>query len=120
MRAFLVLCVLLTGCAHITPPHKWPKRDIALATVFVASSVIDWRQTAKDRGIFTFCDEMNPMLGKCGDRMPIQLYFPMVWATFGTGASALGGWYRTGFLGALAAVETENIHHNQSIGYGWW
>src|SRR5262245_34090715 len=69
-RASVGLSVLLalSGC------HEWTMKDTVLQAGFVAVTTIDWMQT---NGITARCNETNPILGDCGQHVPVGFYFPL-------------------------------------------
>jgi hypothetical protein len=66
-RAALLL-LLVVGCTQ-------PQRKATLAVASTALLLVDWSQT---REIVAICQEQNPIIGWCGERVPVDAYFPVV------------------------------------------
>ena len=107
MRRFLVV-LALAGCA------PWTKQDTALEAAFVGTVALDWHQTIS---ITANCQESNPMIGRCGDVMPPNVYFPIAIAVHATIAALLPRTWRTAFQGFSAGLEVSTIYNNQEDGY---
>lgn len=68
MRRLALVLTLLAGCG-------WTTRQKAMATTATALLAIDWKQTYT---ITRRCTEGNPLLGNCGQNIPVEAYFSMV------------------------------------------
>ena len=69
----LVILLLLSGCASVTPKEKWSDESITLATTLTSLSVLDARQTfhMEEYRMYydklepiTYAHEANPLIGK--------------------------------------------------------
>lgn len=95
---------LLAALVACTPAG----RTTFLASAATATLAADWYQT---RGITADCQEANPIIGACGERFPVDVYFPLaIVLTLAVGA-ALGEW-GDGFLGAVAGGEAATVLNN--------
>jgi hypothetical protein len=103
MKAFIALA-LAAGCA------SWTPRQAALATLSTALLVTDWQQT---HSITTRCLELNPVIGACGENIPVNVYFPAVIAASLAVGHIAGDWRDT-FFGALAGAEAVTVWTNAS------
>ena len=98
MLAFLV------GCG-------WTPRQHALATAAVGGLAADWAQT---RDIVRTCQEHNPLIGPCGEGIPVDAYFPLtIVATLAVGA-AMGEWRDVLFAG-VAGVQWSTVYANTLV-----
>ena len=69
----IVILLLLSGCASVTPNEKWSDESITLATTVTGLSMIDAKQTFmmdEYRSYFdriepiTYAHEVNPLMGE--------------------------------------------------------
>lgn len=105
MKSSLIL-LALASCS------TWTHKDTALEAAFVAVTAIDWHQTET---ITSRCSELNPIIGKCGDGVPVNLYFPLVIAAHIVIAAVLpAGWFRGTFQGVTLGVEATTTYWNHS------
>ncbi len=104
MRA-LLLILLLAGC-----PANWRHRDSAAETALFTVTTIDWSQT---RGITANCSESNPIIGECGDRVNIHVYFVGVLLTELLVARLLPSHWRSVLHGAWIGAETATVIDNE-------
>lgn len=83
------LLVYLFFFAHLmacTPGQ----RTTTLAIASTSLLFVDWRQT---RGIAASCNEENPVIGWCGERVPPDVYFAFVIvAHLALGLAMHNGW----------------------------
>lgn len=93
MRALVL--VLLVAC---TPAQ----RTVALAAVSTALLAVDWHQT---RGIVQRCDETNPVIGQCGERVAPDTYFPIATLVHLTIGAALPRGWRELWFATIAGVQ---------------
>lgn len=101
VKALALSLVLLAGCG-------WTTRQKALGIVTTGLLVIDWKQTYTVTGR---CTEANPVLGPCGERFPVDAYFPMVIMTTLFAAHLLPTW-REVLLGAVSGAEGATVWDN--------
>lgn len=99
----LVLLAALGGC--LSPAQ----RTTALAIAATGVTIVDWHQT---RDITRNCTELNPVIGPCGERVPVDVYFPVVLSGALMLAAALGGTWGDAVLAGLAGAELSTIWSN--------
>jgi hypothetical protein len=104
MRGLALCMVSLMGCAG------WTKSDVALETTFVATAAVDWHQST---GIVDDCRELNPVIGSCGDVVPLSVYFPVLVALHVVIAAALPRRWRGIFQGVTIGIEATTIYRNE-------
>jgi hypothetical protein len=107
MRVWLIIFAL-AGC------RRWTARDTALEVAFVGSALVDWRQTLT---ITRDCNELNPMMGRCGDELTPNVYFPLALVAHAAIAAALPPVWRTAFQSLTTGLEVVTIVHNHDEGY---
>jgi hypothetical protein len=89
MRWVGVLGIMAASCAG------WSNRDYAL------------------EAITSNCNEANPILGECGNRVSVGVYFPIALALHAVVSAILpSGWMRTSWQAVTAGVEIGQITHN--------
>jgi hypothetical protein len=103
----LVLCLMLASCA------RWTKTDTVLEAAFIATTAIDWHQTMS---ITHDCQEINPVIGRCGDGAPPNLYFPVVFVLHAAVAALLPHPWREIFQGFTIGLEASTIYSNYESG----
>lgn len=107
MRFIAIACAL----AACTGPRRWTKLDVGLEATFVAADVIDGLQSRK---FVTSCREENPVIGNCGQRVPLGVYIPLsALLHVGIAWALPHGSVRTVFLAATAGAELDTIYANQ-------
>lgn len=101
----LLLCAALAGCG-------WSKQHVAMGAVSTAFLTVDWYQTM---GITRDCQELNPAIGPCGERIHPDLW--MIGAIAGHLALAhlVGAGWRPVVLGAMAGAEAATVWSNGSV-----
>jgi hypothetical protein len=62
------------------------------------------------------CGETNPVIGRCGGRVPVTVFFPLVMLVH-VGVSVLlpHGWWRTTFQGLTAGGEAHAAYINYVV-----
>lgn len=100
----LILALALTGC-----PSNWRKRDTVLEVGLIGLTVADWNQT---RDITRNCSEINPIIGQCGRRVNMHLYFATVLAAEIVAARLLGQDWRSLLHGAWIGAEAATVYDN--------
>jgi hypothetical protein len=66
--AALAALVAVASCS------RWSAPNYAGEGAFVALLAVDWGQTKK---ITRDCVESNPILGRCGHRVPVDVWMPL-------------------------------------------
>ncbi len=100
--------VALAGCAA---GAGWTARNTALELGFVGETAIDTYQTAHD--ILPRCAELNPIVGRCGDRVPLAVYVPVGLVLHAAIAWALPPRLRTTFQAISLGFE------GAAVGLNW-
>ncbi len=104
MRTWWLVIVLgLSACA------QWSRKDSALEASFIAVTTIDWGQTDS---IVARCGETNPIMGWCGQRVPVGVYFPVSLMAHAAIAALLPPSWRTIFQSATLGMETTTAYWN--------
>lgn len=107
IRFLLLTC--LVGCANYSTADK------VVTGTFVASIAVDWYQTNE---ALDNCDsyyEANPILGKCGEKVPTYIYFPVTTALILTGSHFLPQKWRSAALGLITGFQANTVYHNFKI-----
>ena len=86
-------------------------RDTALELAFVAATVIDWNQTTS---ITADCQELNPVIGRCGNGVPPHVYFPIVLFVHVAIAATLPRPWREIFQAFTTGIEATTIYRNHA------
>ncbi len=102
--SYYLAALALVGCG-------WTPKHVAGAAVSTALLAADWYQT---RGITRDCLELNPVIGRCGENVPVDIYFPVVMLTQVALAHAVGADWRPVLLGAVAGAEGATVWSNWS------
>lgn len=101
----IALALALSGCG-------WGAQQKSFAAATTALLAVDWHQT---HGIVDRCGEINPVIGPCGERLPVNFYFPVV--TMGVIVIAnLLPEQRDALLGVVAGAEGATIWNNFMVG----
>lgn len=108
MRKLLAMLLLTVGCGMTTP-------EVITQGAVVASLAADYYQT---RHITAACQEVNPIIGKCGQGMPPEMYFTLSAGLHTATVWALpqGSWRLLAQL-SLLLVEGAVVYHNYRSGY---
>jgi hypothetical protein len=81
------------------------QRKATLAASSTTLLAVDWKMSSDYTGE---CREMNPMIGECGQRVPVNLYFPVVIAA----NLALGYFLGEAPLGVMTGLEGHVVLRN--------
>lgn len=100
----LVLLLALSSCAP-----NWSKKDAIGQAAVLAITTVDWWQTHQ---ITDNCTEVNPIIGKCGQRMDVDLYFMGVMMISVIVADRLPPHWRDVFQGAWIGAEAATVINN--------
>ena len=106
---FAAIGVLLTlaGCCG---PRRWTTSDIVLESSFAVMTTIDGLQSRK---FVDSCREQNPIIGNCGQRVPLALYIPVSELVhFAIAYAFHHGTGRTIYLGVTDGAELDTIYAN--------
>lgn len=105
VRALVI--AVIAGCAS---PHAWRSSDVALEATFIAATAVDWGQSGK---YSAGCREANPVIGACGDRVPLAVWMPIAMLAHLAITHALpAGTWRTAWLGVTAGLEVDSVYAN--------
>lgn len=107
MRWMLILC-LVAACG----PRGWDRTNTAMEATMFAELAVDGYQT---RTIVSNCQEYNPVIGPCGDRVPLGVYIPVTAVLHAVIAYALPPRARNIFQAATAGAEAHVIYFNSIV-----
>jgi hypothetical protein len=99
----LLLLACLAGCSN------WRARDTVLETTLIGLTVVDWHQT---KDITARCSEINPIIGECGQRMNMHVYFVSVIALEMIVGRLLSPSWRSVLHGAWIGAEGATVWDN--------
>lgn len=85
------------------------QRTTALALSSTTFIVADWYQT---QGITAACQELNPIIGACGERVSVNTYFPVAIAAHLTVGLLLPAHWRDVWFGAVAGAQVSTVWSN--------
>ncbi len=108
MRYPALLLALLTACGG------WTHQDTLLEAGALAVTAKDWQQTI---WITEGCREQNPIMGKCGEQMAPNTYFPLVGLLHVGIALLLPPRARTVFQAVTMGVEINQTWANYRNGF---
>lgn len=100
----LVLVLSLCAC-----PGNWRTSDTILESTLVGITIVDWHQTVK---ITEGCREINPIIGECGQRVNMHLYFASVLILQGIVGRLISPDWRSTMHGAWIGVESAVVYDN--------
>ena len=103
MTRLVIVLLLATGC------HSRAVRYGALAGTSTALIAADWVQTTT---IVADCDEKNPFIGRCGERIPPDVWFPLMMAGNLAAGLLLGDVFGQGWFGAVTGGQAATVIHN--------
>jgi hypothetical protein len=84
--------------------------DIVLEAGFLAATAIDWCQSGR---FPRTCREDNPVIGRCGERVPLDVYIPISAAAHVALTYLLPrGTWRTAWLGLTVGMEVDVVYGN--------
>jgi hypothetical protein len=101
-----IVTVLAVGCAAC---QGWSHKDTVLEASFVAATTLDWQQTV---GITESCAEVNPIIGACGQRVPVGFYFPVLLAAHAAISAVLPASWRGTWQGFTIGMESTTAYWN--------
>lgn len=120
MKMLAASVLLVTGCASMTTgKRRWDGTDIGMQTAFTTAVLLDAEQTVWNNKLGDMrCGESNPIVGPCGDRVPVGVYVPAVLLLHTGVAHAIPhGRWRTLFQAATIGFESAIIYGNWVLGY---
>ncbi len=88
--------------------------DIALQLGVTATLLADWHQT---RRITANCLEANPIMGRCGEKLSPDIYFPVAIVAHATLARLLPRPYGRILQGLTIGKQLHTVGRNWSYGY---
>lgn len=88
---------------------SWRTRDTVLTGAAGALLAVDYLQT---RHIVSVCAESNPIIGACGQGLPPELYFPMLFAIHLAWLVAWPPEYRDVLNGLMIGSEAATTYYN--------
>lgn len=107
----LILALLLTGC------FGWSKQDTMRELAFAGVTAADWYQTEQ---ITHDCNEVNPMIGKCGNGpVGVDIEMPTAIISHVLISGLLPTKYRHMWQYVTIGTETLQVASNYRIGYGY-
>lgn len=108
MRRAAVALAMIGACC----PARWSRTDYALEGTFGAELAVDLAQT---QGIVANCQEYNPVIGRCGDRVPPGIYTLAVAVLHAAITAVLPPRARTIFQGITIGVEAHTVYFNELV-----
>lgn len=102
--------IVLAACC----PSKWTTTDSALEGGVAATFAADYVQT---RAITRNSFEENPIMGRSGERIPPEVYFPVAMGIHAAAMIALPPKYRRAAQLMSIGFETMTVANNWRIGY---
>lgn len=115
MRFFRLLLLALASVTAGCGSHTWTKTDTALQVAVTASLVADYSQTRA--ALDSDGVEENPIMGRSGDRMAPEVYFPVAGVALAGAAVALPRPWRNLLQGTTLMVQAHTIAGNWRAGY---
>jgi hypothetical protein len=108
--------IIVAMALAVTACGGWTKRDTLGELSYVTVATMDWQQT---RTITQDCDETNPIIGRCGQNVPMDVYFPVTTVAHVLVSAVLPkGWWRTSWQSLTVGVEVSTVWSNYHLGYG--
>ena len=104
MVRLLLIATLLAGC-----PSNWRTRDTIGEGTLLTITAVDWYQTM---GIIRNCSESNPIIGECGERVNMHVYFISALIIQGIASRLMPSHWRGVLQGAWIGAETATVIDN--------
>ena len=108
MRLLAIAVLVIGGCC----PARYSKTDLALEGTFAAELAVDAAQTG---AIVGECQEYNPVIGRCGQRMPYPLYTLSALVLHLAISAILPPRARTIWQGVTVGVEAHTLYYNALV-----
>jgi len=119
MRYLMIVALVLATLTGTAKADEWSKLDITLETTFTTLIIVDYMQTVQI--ILAPIDpnrlESNPIMGRHGERVPPEAYFPVMLLGHMAIAHILPSPYRKLWQGVGIAVQVDAISANWQAGY---
>jgi hypothetical protein len=112
VRRAVVIAALLW--ASPAAAEEWTSVDTAVQAAVTLTLAVDYLQT---RAIIDDGIEANPVMGNRGERLPAEVYFPVVAVAHAGLARLLPQPYRRMSQVALIGLQSYIVHRNLSYGY---
>jgi hypothetical protein len=116
MKYLLIIALLFATSAKA---DEWSTTDKVLETAYMATILVDWRQTQDIRNHAGYYEKMNGILGSHPSNTKINVYFVVATAAQYMIADALPEGYRTAWIGSGVLFELNVTSKNKSIGLKW-
>lgn len=112
----LFLAIVCASCASMRANAKtWDKTDTMLETATILMLSVDYLQTIK---IVKACVEINPVIGKCGERINPHVYFGSVGMLHVLTSIILPPAWRNVSQGVVIGTQTSTVFSNYKNGIG--
>lgn len=108
--ASCVSAALVTGCCTV----RQHKLEFATETTVLAFMAIDGLETS---AIAAHCAETNPIIGPCGQRVPVTFYFPFIMAAHGASTFVMPQKYRPWWISAALGLEIATLWESFQLGW---
>lgn len=105
---YILALLLLTSCAPVSTKN-WRTRDTLAESALFAVTIYDWNQTV---AITRNCSESNPIIGACGEKVNMHLYFTTVLLSEMVISRLLPQEWRSVFQSAWIGAETATVIDN--------
>jgi hypothetical protein len=116
---YLMIVALLVCMSGTAMADKWSKLDITLEGTFTTLMIVDYMQTVEiiRAPIDENRRESNPIMGRHGERVPPEAYFPVMLLGHMAIAHVLPSPYRKIWQGVGIAVQVDAVKANWQAGY---
>lgn len=106
------LCITIALLASACCNRQWTRTDTALEATFAAEMAVDTYQTG---AIVDACREVNPVIGSCNDRVPYQVYQPVMLLAHAVVSYMLPPNWRRIWQGITVGVEGHQVFVNAEV-----
>lgn len=108
VRLIAIAVLVIGGCC----PARYSKTDLALEGTFAAELAVDGAQT---RAIVDDCQEYNPVIGPCGQRVPYPAYILGALVIHAAISAVLPPRARTIWQSITVGVEAHTLYYNAIV-----
>lgn len=117
----VIVALVLASLTGTASADKWSKLDITLETTFTTLIIVDYMQTVQitRSPAIPSQGESNPIMGRYGERVPPEAYFPIVLLGHMAIAHILPSPYRKIWQGFGIAVQVDAVKTNWQAGYSY-